>query len=70
MGLHKGMEKYIGVPSVAPRGPEWQFAWPNTADHNFNYYKLLNRAEQSAIAQNQNPDLRVAIVGAGIALRF
>ena len=64
MGLHKGMDKYIGVPSVAPRGPEsWQFAWPNTADHNFNYYKLLNRAEQ-------NPDLRVAIVGAGIALRF
>ena len=54
MGLHKGMDKYIGVPSVAPRGPEsWQLAWPNTADHNFNYYKLLNRAEQSAIAQNQ-----------------
>jgi monoamine oxidase len=68
MGLHKGMDKYIGVPSVAPRDPEsWQFAWPNTADHNFNYYKLLDSAEQSAIAQNQNPDLRVAIVGAGIA---
>jgi hypothetical protein len=40
------------VPSVAPRDPEsWQFAWPNTAHHNFNYYKLLDRAEQRSIAQ-------------------
>jgi hypothetical protein len=67
MGLHKDMDKYIGVPAVAPRDPEsWQYAWPNTADHNFNFYRLLDNAAQSAIARNQHPDLCIAIVGAGI----
>ncbi|HTX96955.1 MAG TPA: FAD-dependent oxidoreductase [Mycobacterium sp.] len=45
----------------------WRFRWPNTADFNFNYYHLLDLAMNSGIAANQNPDLRVAIVGAGIA---
>jgi tryptophan 2-monooxygenase len=46
---------------------EWRFHWPNTADFNFNYYRLLELANDSSIAENQDKDLRVAIIGAGVA---
>ncbi|MBD2576411.1 FAD-dependent oxidoreductase [Oscillatoria sp. FACHB-1406] len=45
----------------------WQWRWPNTADFNFNYYKLLEDSKNSAIARNTNPNLRIAIIGAGVA---
>ncbi len=70
MGLHTGIDKFI--PTVERQfraGPNetWRFYYPNTADFNFNYYKLLSDATESAIALNTNPNLRIAIVGAGLA---
>jgi tryptophan 2-monooxygenase len=62
-------------PGESPAGPdqpdEWRFHWPNTADFNFNYYKLLESASESSIAENTKRntkcDVRIAIVGAGVA---
>lgn len=70
MGLHTGIDKFITTiePQVkATHNPTWRFQFPNTADFNFNYYKLLSDARESAIAHNRNPKLRIAIVGAGLA---
>lgn len=67
MSLHKGIDKFIDVPATdAVPGP-WQFGYPNTADFNFNYYNLLNGAAADGIAHNNQPGLRCAIVGAGVA---
>src|SRR5437763_8451141 len=46
---------------------QWRFVYPNIADFNFNYYKLLKDTEQSAIAENTRKDMKIAIIGAGIA---
>ncbi len=43
------------------------FHYPNTADFNFNYYNLLNNANQNSIGNNTNPNARIAIIGAGIS---
>lgn len=69
MSLHKGIDKFIRGAVVRPTEPAgpWQFPFPNTADFNFNYWQLLDAASSTAIAQNQNPQLRCAIVGAGVA---
>jgi tryptophan 2-monooxygenase len=45
--------------------PEWDFSYPNTADFNFNYFRLLEEAEGSAIGSLSG--IRVAVIGAGIA---
>src|SRR5262249_15882633 len=69
MSLHKSQDVYIdrsALPSPAEVG-YWQFQYPNAADFNFNYYRLLADASGSAIAQAGNPDLRIAIGGAGVA---
>lgn len=55
------------VRSAQSRPDIWRFRWPNTADFNFNYYHLLDLAMDSAIAENSNPELRIAIIGAGVA---
>ena len=68
MTLHKGMGKYFTLPPQAAHVPgDWRFVFPNTADFNFNYYQLLDQARESAIAENKNPDLRIGIVGTGVA---
>lgn len=70
MGLHTGIDKYIdstGNGTEQSTDSGWQFQFPNTADFNFNYYKLLSDAEQSSIGQNQQASQRIAIVGAGLA---
>ncbi|MEZ2277699.1 MAG: FAD-dependent oxidoreductase [Microcoleus sp.] len=70
MGLHAGIDKFITTIERKVRATPnrtWRFDFPNTADFNFNYYKLLSDARESAIAYNQNPNLRIAIVGAGLA---
>lgn len=70
MGLHTGIDKFITTVERKVRATPnttWHFNFPNTADFNFNYYKLLSDARESAIAHNQNPNLRIAIVGAGLA---
>jgi tryptophan 2-monooxygenase len=68
MSLHKGIDKFIGraeleTPTVGP----WQFQFPNTADFNFNYYQLLASGSASGIAKNTQPQVRCAIIGAGVA---
>jgi tryptophan 2-monooxygenase len=70
MGLHTGIDKYIDSVRNDIHGSTdsgWKFQFPNTADFNFNYYKLLSDAEQSSIGQNRQPSQRVAIIGAGLA---
>jgi len=68
MSLHKGMGKFVTLGPSAEHVPEnWRFVYPNTADFNFNYYQLLDQAGGSAIAENKNPNLRIGIVGTGVA---
>lgn len=59
----------IAVPKrAAPPQNPWAFSYPNTADFNFNYWRLLSEAAGAhGIATATNPQLRIAIVGAGIA---
>jgi monoamine oxidase len=47
----------------------WRFQFPNTADFNFNYWTLLAKARQTAIAKPPADvdRIRIAIVGAGVA---
>ncbi|RUS94965.1 tryptophan 2-monooxygenase [Dulcicalothrix desertica PCC 7102] len=68
MSIYKNFNT-IGAASEASEfnGSSWQFSFPNTADFNFNYYKLLEFAQGNAIAQNNNPNARIAIIGAGVA---
>src|SRR5579871_5314038 len=45
-----------------------RFQWPNSADFNFNYYKLLESGiGRKDVNSSQHSRTRVAIVGAGIA---
>ena len=69
MGVHKEIDKFTDAVQkpAAPSPDEWRFRYPNTADFNFNYWRLLDQARHSSIGKNNNPDVRVAIVGAGIA---
>jgi tryptophan 2-monooxygenase len=54
-----------GPGNTAPpqAGDPWRFPWPNTADFNFNYCRLL----QHPIGSRVNPRLKIAIAGAGVA---
>lgn len=69
MSLHKGMDKFIRGASARPAEPPggWRFQYPNTADFNFDYWQLLDAASSSAIAKARDPQLRCAVVGAGVA---
>src|SRR5690348_17799845 len=66
MSLHKGGFLPPALPA-APRAAanQWTWAYPNSADFNFNYYNLLANA-QGAIG-TLNPGMSVAIVGTGVA---
>lgn len=66
MALHKGTSTFTSLGSVENED-SWKFNWPNTADFNFNYYKLLDDAANTGIAKNNRPKMRIAIVGAGVA---
>src|SRR5262245_35212462 len=65
MSLHKSYE-LRGIRSAAPDSV-WRYPYPNTADFNFNFNRLLSMAESGAIGRNNDPQCRVAIVGAGVA---
>lgn len=69
MGIHTGQSKYIrfGKKNRPDAANSWQVSFPNPADFNFNYYRLLAEAEASGIGKNPNPHLKIAIVGAGVA---
>ena len=56
------------VKAFTPNDNLWRFGWPNSADQNFNFYKLLESSGSAGIGKitNGSPP-RVAIVGAGIA---
>ncbi|MFC0402169.1 flavin monoamine oxidase family protein [Paraburkholderia rhizosphaerae] len=45
----------------------WRVGYPSPADFNFDFSRLLRDTRHAGIAKNARPDLRVAIVGAGIA---
>lgn len=69
MGLHKGSDKFFSISddTLEATNQSWKFRWPNSADFNFNYYKLLADAQRSSIGKNNKPEVRIAIVGAGLA---
>ena len=70
MGLHKGIDYIDLKPKEAQRArekPSWKARYPNNADFNFNYWRLLDDARESAIGENKNSDLKIAIIGAGVA---
>ena len=57
----------IGAMKQSMHNP-WRFRFPNTADFNFNYWKLLNDASGTAIAEPPSGSQpRIAIIGAGVA---
>ncbi|MEM7157584.1 MAG: FAD-dependent oxidoreductase [Myxococcota bacterium] len=70
MALNKGMDVFLDRRAILRRrgtkADPWRFQWPNTADFNFNYAKLLQDAARSSIGKNTNPSLRIAVIGAGI----
>lgn len=55
----------VAFKSTASQNP-WRFSYPNSADFNFNYYRLLEQ-NPDGLGKNQNPDARIAVIGAGIA---
>jgi tryptophan 2-monooxygenase len=68
MQIHKNSDNDdLNAADEESNNGKWQFSFPNTADFNFNYYNLLDNASQSAIAKNNNPQIRIAIIGAGVA---
>ena len=54
-------DKYI------PNQNPWRFGWPNSADMNFNFYRLLDNAKSTSIGKVGGAPPRIAIIGAGVA---
>jgi tryptophan 2-monooxygenase len=54
-----------GTESAAP--PDWQVGYPNPADFNFDYHRLLRQARATGLGIAPDPKPRIAVVGAGIA---
>lgn len=70
MALNRSMEMYVDPKRRLRRAeapPGWRFHYPNTADFNFDYWRLLDDAKQTAIGKNNDPNLRIAVVGCGAA---
>jgi tryptophan 2-monooxygenase len=71
MGIHKSIDVYrrsrYDRALEGNTNETWKFLRFNTADFNFNYYKLLEEAEQSSIGRNNDPNIRIAIIGARVA---
>jgi tryptophan 2-monooxygenase len=69
MVLKKGRSRSTG-PSKRTKDP-WLFRFPNAADFNFNYWKLLDDARRAGTAVARPPSdadqIRIAIIGAGVA---
>lgn len=45
----------------------WKYSWPNTADFNFNYSKLLEKPIAKPSGVPSASRIRVAVIGAGVA---
>ena len=63
----KSTSEFVSFDSNNSNPNEWEFNWPNAADYNFNFYKLLDINRSSGIGKNNNPSNRIAIIGAGLA---
>jgi tryptophan 2-monooxygenase len=50
-----------------PTSDAWRVRYPNSADFNFDFARLLRDTQPSGIARNTRAGLRVAVIGAGIA---
>jgi tryptophan 2-monooxygenase len=51
----------------AEHASRWRFRWPNTADFNYDYYRLLNQGPIGSCPPDQGHRIAIAIVGAGVA---
>ena len=62
MGINKSIDAYTVSEAFTMQAPPkgWRFVWPNTADFNFNYYKLLKDAENTGIGNPPMPMPRIA----------
>jgi tryptophan 2-monooxygenase len=68
MGRHNGIDKSADATEKPATPPgEWRSIYPNPADFDFNYWRLLDNGRGSSVGRNNKPKLRVAIIGAGIA---
>ncbi len=72
MSLHKSLDSnlFSYAPDEKPSQDviqNWRVGFPNPADFNFDFHKLLSQAKDTGIARARNPELRIAIVGAGAA---
>jgi tryptophan 2-monooxygenase len=56
-----------GVESAEMRRSKWQVGYPNSADFNFDYHRLLSEAHTSGLGSAPASQPRIAVVGAGIA---
>lgn len=67
MSIHKQLKvdtRRVALPrAISP----WLWSWPNTADFNFNYYRLLESSGDTGIGSPGSPGTRVAIIGCGVA---
>ena len=66
MSLNKSVSSISNSDNQNNQNP-WLFDYPNNADFNFNYYHLLESVRNSSIANSTKPNLKIAIIGAGIA---
>ncbi|MDE0005670.1 MAG: FAD-dependent oxidoreductase [Rhodospirillaceae bacterium] len=56
------------LKKFTPNKNEWRFGWPNSADQNFNFYKLMEDTKLSGVGRITSGEApRVAVIGAGIA---
>lgn len=69
MSIHHTLEVEAHEDEHPDHHPDdWRFKWPNTADFNFNYYRLLSHA--GSLDQGigrAGPAKKIAIIGAGVA---
>ncbi len=69
MLIHHSFEQDYDLEHPEHHADAWRFKWPNTADFNFNYYRLLNDAGRAdrGIGKPGPAKRKIAIVGAGVA---
>jgi monoamine oxidase len=57
----------FSVPTVLNDPDDWYPNYPNAADFQFDYFKLLSLASKSGIGKAPQPGIKVAVIGAGVA---
>lgn len=71
MLIHHSFEQDYDLDHPEHHPDAWRFKWPNTADFNFDYYRLLSDAGKAdrgiGVAPAKPARPKIAIVGAGVA---